>query len=312
MTLAKRLLFATDFSDQTLRAEDWACALAASWQAPLTIITVLEFPRGMAPSFAVNEIYLTDRLREATELLTDLKRRATQRDIDVSSRIATGIPSEEVIAAALAENSDLVIVGMRGKSGLAHALLGSTAERVIRTAPCPVLAVHMPKDPGQLRHEDISLNRILVPVDFSDCSLDALEYAAMVAGQTKASLEVLHVLEPVYYGLDFTFERTEQRDQRRDNLTKRLDELAASLTKASIKVSTRLRGGVPADMIIGEATGSSSDLVVMGTHGRRGLSHLMGGSVAEAVLRRGNHPILTVRNLKTCPGHRRIIPNQIS
>ncbi len=65
-------------------------------------------------------------------------------------------------------------------------------------------------EPADIEEESVlsrpvSLERILVPVDFSDCSLDALEYAAVVAQQAKASLMLLHVLEPVSYGLDFAF-----------------------------------------------------------------------------------------------------------
>ena len=114
--------------------------------------------------------------------------------------MATGIPSEEVITAARAEDSDLIVVGTRGKTGLAHVLLGSTDERVIRGAPCPVLAVRTEsadnEDEGVLSRP-VTLERILVPVDFSDRSLDALEYAVVVAQQAKASLMLLYVLEPV-------------------------------------------------------------------------------------------------------------------
>src|SRR5262249_60194125 len=116
------------------------------------------------------------------------------------------------------------VVGTRGKSGLAHVLLGSAAERVIRTAPCPVLAVHMTKDASTGDH-GIRLERILVPIDFSDCSLDALEYAAVVARQAKASIDVLHVLEPVTNGLDFTLLLTNEESLQRNTLPRRLAAL---------------------------------------------------------------------------------------
>ena len=166
----KAAALATDFRRGS-SAEDYACALAASWRAELTVMTVLEFPPGMDPEYAVNKQYLTERMSDASSRLAEFKRRAQQRGIAATTRIATGIPSEEVIAAAVAEESDLVIVGTRGKSGLAH-VLGSTAERVIRTAPCPVLAVHTTKAEGRAE-EGMCLDRILVPTDFSECSLEA-------------------------------------------------------------------------------------------------------------------------------------------
>jgi hypothetical protein len=93
--------------------------------------------------------------------------------------VATGIPSEEVLTAAQTEGTELIVVGTRGKTGLEHILLGSTAERIIRRAPCPVLTVPMDaqRAEGSSNTEKPSPTpkRILVPVDFSDCSLDAFE-----------------------------------------------------------------------------------------------------------------------------------------
>jgi len=245
----------------------------------------------------------------------DLKGRAERRGMAVTTRVATGIPSEEVITAARAEDSDLIVVGTKGKTGLAHVLLGSTAERVIRGAPCPVLAVRT--EPADAENDGalsrpVTLERILVPIDFSDCSLDALEYAVVVAQQAKASLMLLHVLEPVSYGLDFTLGHSRTRELVRENWTKRLEDLASTLKVTDIPVEVRLRGGLPADSILDSAQTLSCDLIVMGTHGRRGISHAISGSVAEAVLRKALCPVLTVRSPKFGPGHSRVIPTETS
>ena len=310
-----RILFATDFSQWARRAEDYACALACSWRASLTVLSVAEFPSGLNPDYPVNQQYLADLLKHASSQLVDLKGRAERRGIAVTTRMATGIPSEEVVTAARAEDSDLIVVGTRGKTGLAHVLLGSTAERVIRGAPCPVLTVLMEQadteDEGVLSRP-VTLERILVPVDFSACSLDALEYAAVVAQQAKASLMLLHVLEPVSYGLDFPLGHSRTREQVRETWTKRLEELAASLRVRQVPVESQLRGGHPADSILDSARSLPCDLIVMGTHGRRGISHAFSGSVAEAVLRKASCPVLTVRNPKFGPGHRRVIPTAMS
>ncbi len=311
-----RILLATDFSRWAKRAEDYASALACSWRASLTVLSVAEFPPGLNPDYPVNQQYLADLLKHASSQLVDLKGRAERRGIAVTTRVATGIPSEEVVTAAWAEDSDLIVVGTRGKTGLAHVLLGSTAERVIRGAPCPVLTVRM--EPADTEQEEgvlsrpVMLERILVPVDFSDCSLDALEYAAVVAQQAKASLMLLHVLEPVSYGLDFTLGHSRTREQVRETWTKRLEELAASLRVRQVPVESQLRGGLPSDSILDSARTLPCDLIVMGTHGRRGISHAFSGSVAEAVLRKALCPVLTVRNPKFGPGHRRVIPTAMS
>ncbi len=303
----KRLLLATDFSREARLAEEYAYRLASDWHAHLTIMTALEFPPGMNPDYPVNHQYLTDRMREASEQLADYKRRNAPKQPEMSTRIGTGLPSEEIVAAALDEAVDVIILGTRGKTGLAHVLLGSTAERVIRTAPCPVLAVHTAIDAASV--PDLTIEHILVPVDFSDCSLDALEFAAIVATLTKADLELLHVLEPVSYGLDFTLGHAEERERQRARLSKRLEDFCAALAAAGIPCKSRLRGGVPADAVLEETKVGAADLVVMGTHGRRGLSHIVAGSVTEAVLRQAPCPVLTVRSPKFRPAHRRVVSN---
>ena len=168
-TSIKRLLLATDFSGRGSSAEDYACALAASWRAELTVMTVLEFPPGMDPEYAVNKQY-SDRA-------------------DVRRVVAAGGVQETGTAARhCGDNTNRHrdskrrghCRGCRGRVRFSHCrhprqvrsrpcAVGATAERVIRTAPCPVLAVHTTKAEGRAE-EGMCLDRILVPTDFSECS----------------------------------------------------------------------------------------------------------------------------------------------
>jgi nucleotide-binding universal stress UspA family protein len=311
-SLHPRILLATDLSRWAEGAEVYACALASSWGATLTVISVLEFPPGMNPDYPVNRLYLGELMKQATKELADLKARAANRGISVHTRITNGIPSQEVLAAAMAEDTDLIVVGTRGKTGLEHVVLGSTAERIIRTAPCPVLAVRGERQQageagGRPPDHPVSLHRLLVPIDFSDCSLDALEYAVMVARRAKASIRLLHVLEPVCYGLDFTLSHAAKREEVRERTTARVSGLVSALQSGQVTADYQVRGGLPADSILEAAELEPADLIVMGTHGRRGLSHTFWGSVAESVLRKSHCPVLTVRSPKFHPGHRRVL-----
>jgi nucleotide-binding universal stress UspA family protein len=307
------ILFATDFSRWAAGAEAYACCLASIWKADLTAMTVLEFPPGLNPTYPVNRMYLAELMKTATAQLADLKARVATRGISIQTRIATGIPSEELLAAAKAEDSDLVVVGTKGKSGLEHVLVGSTAERVIRTAPCPVLAVRTERREDEGGGSDpcrgVSLERILVPIDFSDCSLDAVEYAVQVARRSGASIRLFHVLEPVSYGLDFALLHVTKREQMREVIGERLSSLAKALAAAQVPTDVELHGGLPSESILNRAKTMPADLIVMGTHGRRGLSHTLSGSVAEAVLRKSSCPVLTVRSPKFSAGHRRVVPS---
>jgi nucleotide-binding universal stress UspA family protein len=307
-----RILLATDFSRWAEGAEWYACSLASSWGATLTVISVLEFPPGMNPDYPVNRLYLAELMKETTKGLVDMRSRIMTRGIPVQTRITNGIPSQEVLAAAEADDVDLIVVGTRGKTGLEHVLLGSTAERIIRTAPCPVLAVrgeayHTGEAGGRPPDYPIALERILVPIDFSDCSLDALEYAVLVAQRAKASIRLLHVLEPVSYGLDFTLSHTAKREEIRERIMARMHALVAAVESSGVTADVQVRGGLPADSVLEAADDQPANLTIMGTHGRRGLSHTMWGSVAESVLRKSHCPVLTVRSPKFQPGHRPVV-----
>jgi nucleotide-binding universal stress UspA family protein len=276
-------------------------------------MSVLEFPPGLNPEYPVHRLYLAELMKQATRGLVDVKERIATRGVSAQTKIATGIPSEEVLRVAKVEGTDLIVVGTVGKTGLEHVLLGSTAERIIRTAPCPVLAVRTERsrtDQDGGKRPPVELGRLLVPVDFSDCSLDAVEYAVIVAQRAKAALTLLHVLEPVSYGLDFTFPHPDKREQQRESIKSRLDGLVSSLASAQVTADYLLCGGLPNDSILEAARTGSADMIVMGTHGRRGLSHALHGSVAESVLRHSPCPVLTVRSPTFHPDHRRVLTAQ--
>jgi nucleotide-binding universal stress UspA family protein len=306
----ERILLATDCSPRAEGAEAYAWMLAESWGTDLTVVNVLELAPGLNPEYPVNRLYVTELMKQATRALDELKARTADRGISVRTRIATGIPSQEVIAAAEAEDTDLIVVGTAGKTGLEHVLLGSTAERIIRSAPCPVLAIRAERSGAEQTSggsRPVPIERLLVPVDFSDCSLDALEYAVVVAQQAKASVTLLHVLEPVSYGLDFTLTIPASSKHKREAAAERLAGVVTALNALNVKSEYLVRGGLPNDSILEAARTASVDMIVMGTHGRRGLSHAFYGSVAESVLRKSHCPVLTVRSPKFRPSHRRVL-----
>jgi nucleotide-binding universal stress UspA family protein len=96
--------------------------------------------------------------------------------------------------------------------------------------------------------------------------------------------------------LDFTFGQSGTREQEREIWTTRLEGLVSSHQQAHVPIASQLRGGVPADSILDAVQTLPCDLIVMGTHGRRGLSHVLSGSVAEAVLRQARCPVIAVRS----------------
>jgi universal stress protein A len=146
----------------------------------------------------------------------------------------------------------------------------------------------------------MAIKKILVPVDFSSDSLKALAYARDFAGLFGAELSILHVVEPIYYATPAdmyvtTPNLTMLLEEQRRVGARQLARLAAELEKKGQSGRTMLKTGAPAQVIIDTARSTRADLIIMATHGRTGLAHMLMGSVAEKVVRGAACPVLTVR-----------------
>ena len=137
------------------------------------------------------------------------------------------------------------------------------------------------------------VRRILVPVDFSRTSGEALRFASSLARALGASLEVLYVIAPGHT----IFERaaTRRSGDDPDAVRGRLHDFVADLSSDGVRVTERVEQGEPHDRIVSVARDENFDLIVMGTHGRTGRPAALVGSVAESVVRTSARPVLTVR-----------------
>lgn len=282
--LITRILFATDFSACARHAEQYVAFLAAAYRASVTVLHVLEIYEGTYVT-TVQDQY------ESRARLDDVAGRLRQPTVPVTHQQRAGIPDAIICDVAEDTRADLIVLGTHGRTGLRHILLGSTAERVLTMAPCPVLTVRCPdRAEGERTRRPIQLKQVAIPIDFSDCSMEALEYGARLAKDSGASVTLLHILEPLSYGIDLTFGHA--AEQNRQQIVARLKQTADEIQSQGVSVRAVIRGGTPADSILDYIQGSVCDLVAMGTHGRRGISHMVKGSVAEAVLRRAPCPVL--------------------
>ncbi len=145
-----------------------------------------------------------------------------------------------------------------------------------------------------------SLQRILVATDFSEYSKEALNYAVYLARSLEATLYLLHVFEPPFYsptGVSISIrpEVDQWIQDLRAEESKRLNMLTDEIRHQGAKVHPMFKEGTPFLEILKTAGEIPADLIVLGTHGRTGLSHLLMGSVAESVVRKAPCPVFTVR-----------------
>jgi nucleotide-binding universal stress UspA family protein len=138
----------------------------------------------------------------------------------------------------------------------------------------------------------VRANKILVPFDFSTCGKAALDLATVLARDSGARLLLLHVDEtPFLVAGGEYFEVAPVVSQ--DELRKRLSEVV--VTDPNVPCERRVETGNPTDEIVRMATEENVDFIVLGTHGRRGLTRLLLGSIAEAVMRQAPCPVISVR-----------------
>jgi nucleotide-binding universal stress UspA family protein len=143
----------------------------------------------------------------------------------------------------------------------------------------------------------MKLDQILVAIDFAEPSEHALDVAIDLAKQFGAALSVVHVVEvPSYVYTETTYATTELIGSVEQAARLRFDALIERAQERMPGAQALLRRGTPWEEIIGAARDKGAELIVIGTHGRRGISHLLIGSVAEKVIRASPVPVLTVRS----------------
>lgn len=146
MIQLKRILFPTDFSDCSRRAQTYACALAEQFQAELHVLHVLQEVVGLLPDpsagLSMPPTYFIDQKAQADKALETLLPADWARGKKVVRVTRIGNPYVEIDSYAGSNEIDLIVIGTHGRSAMMQALIGGVAEKVVRKAPCPVLSVH--------------------------------------------------------------------------------------------------------------------------------------------------------------------------
>ncbi len=140
--------------------------------------------------------------------------------------------------------------------------------------------------------------KILVPVDFSECSREAFRYALSLARQYKSKVILLHVIDSRSYDSIFHIHMVseeEATEMLKQHCLKKYEQLLADHQTEGIELEQRVKSGHPYVEIVREAAHEEVDLIVIGTHGRSGLDHILFGSVAEKVVRKAPCPTLAVK-----------------
>jgi nucleotide-binding universal stress UspA family protein len=224
-------------------------------------------------------------------VFTELLDAAEQHGVEVETEVRVGHPSREIIAFSEEADVDDIVMGSHGREGASRILLGSVAERVLRRAPVPVTVVRPHQRRGATHH--------LVAIDGSEQSEKALEYAFTVFPEVETTIH--HAIDPMetYYGegqLVHSEAAYEEIERDAEALLADAREFAEE-HGAEVTTTTVVEWGPnrPAAAILDYVDGNDVDHVIVGSHGRSGVSRVLLGSVAETVARRSPAPVTVVR-----------------
>lgn len=162
----------------------------------------------------------------------------------------------------------------------------------------PVRGAKRPSRVSPRRHSPIEVRSILVPIDFSEHSRKALQYAIPFAEQFKASIDLLYVVEPTVYPADFSFGQVafpSVEDELRQRGSQELELLIEKEIGKRVRARAVVRTGKAFNEIDQYAKDESTDLIIIATHGHSGMEHVLFGSTAEKVVRYAPCPVLVVR-----------------
>jgi nucleotide-binding universal stress UspA family protein len=285
MLKIEKVLYPTDLSRTSLNAIPMAAHLAKIHGADLHMLHV----------YILHSLVNTDDdppfpgEEEARRILEESVPEFSWSRVFHNVRRATAA-APAILGFAEAEDVDLIVMASHGRRGIRRMLLGSVAEEVVRLADRPVLVI---RDTETLVAEK-GFQRVLVPVDFSNHADTALRYGRELAATWNAELDIIHILERPQYS-EMQYPQPVNEADLRAYAEDRMKALLETHSDSEVKIRSRIVAGYAADEIVSEADRLDGTLVVMPSHGLRGMERLLLGSVTERVLRRAQSPVMVLR-----------------
>jgi len=290
-----RIIVPVDFSEGSISAFGHGAAFAEAFGSVLELVHVVEHVGQTHPAFWTTEPGLAGELHRQALALAEtsmhqlLPHLPTASGVQLQTRVLSGALPGTLSDHAAETHAGLIVVASHGRTGLSRWLLGSVSERLLRSAPCPVLIVR-----GGSASDHPRLRRVLVAVDLSEHSRHALGVAGEIARSFGAALDVLYVWAAPFYDAAEHFD-AELFERIRQSARSELDEFVASAgISPEVAVSVSIASGTPSQKISEHIQAESPDLLVLGSHGHRGFKRLMLGSVAETTVRYASCATLVV------------------
>lgn len=291
----ERVLVAVDFSDNAMRAARYAIEHVAP-EASVTLLHVIDPPH--RPAFARDQLppeeeleavareFAATQMHELASYLTSAR---------VRTEIRVGAPHDVVAAVAREMNADLVVVGPHRDRGQPAGFLGSTADRIARTCPVPILVaieptMHAPRN-------------MLVPIDDDDVAIRVAQWTRELARRFDAQVTLLHVWSTAVYSHVTSMALVSKKNEEaaKAEVERELNAAAAhwleEIVHAGVdrdRVRSEVTWGKPGEVAVAMAERIQADLIVVGRHGRHPVASALLGSTVQSVLHGAPCPVLVV------------------
>jgi nucleotide-binding universal stress UspA family protein len=241
----------------------------------------------------VADIHIKSVFEAAEKYLNQIRGELRQRGFRARVHLDRGDVAETICATADAQDVDLIAMTTHGRSGASRWLLGSIADRLIRSASQPIFLVR----PTNGRTPDGVVRKILVPLDGSKLAELALPHAVAMAKRSNAQVILIQAIHELEIAPSDRVVAEKPPVSPQESAESYLRSVLADLrTKEGIDGEVMVREGHPAEVILQAAESEETDLIVMSTHGRSGLNRWVYGSVADKVLRQSPKPLLLIRS----------------
>ncbi|PZX53968.1 nucleotide-binding universal stress UspA family protein [Algoriphagus ratkowskyi] len=279
-----KVLVPFDFTEQAQNALDLTTHLSNKFEnVEITVLHVIEVPSAsgmgtmgggeMLPVYE-NQIFFIELMNRRKQQLKDLESQYASNNYVLKTKIVLGNAFQNISSAIIDQNPDLVIMGSKGSSGMEEVLLGSNAEKIVRTSHCPVLTVK-----GAINPE--TFKKIVFASDFKDDQDELAERLKTIQKLFDADLYLVLINTPG------NFESTRESARRIKNFA---NKYSITHAVAEIYNANSEEAG-----IVEFAEDIDADMIAMATHGRTGLIHLFTGSIAEDVVNHAKRPVWTFR-----------------
>ncbi len=280
------ILVGVDGSHASYKATWWAANYAKHVGLSLQIVCAYSLPSYAAVSFDATYTAMGDdnaAHNDAQEILSKAKAIADEQGVDAQTLIVTGDPSSVFVE--LSRNYNLIVIGNRGKGGLAERLLGTTSSSLPAYAYCPIVVVPYTDDKGNLMHLNNVITKVAVGSDDTKWGIRALQLAAKFAHSWGAQLDAITVVPS-----NTNLASDEVRGKFEDELDARLKPILAEYPE--LNVHKNIVAGNAVETLT--KASHDHDIVVVGSCGRGGFTGLLFNSTSQGLLQHSVSPVLVV------------------